>query len=236
MAAHECTNARHCADDLSPVRPNFFSLWKLEARTLISTGLRHDFTEVMEILDERLNDKGKSWRHVFKVRSRDHFPFNSSCECQIRQSLVVLHYILHEGSDYVMLYFRQNSDIVGTLRYFEYIDEDGRDQGANVRQKAHEIMKFLMADESTSRRKPRLARSASDARYEKPYIRDEEDGYVRRRERGARLQDLEGAEERRSLEDRKRLLEWASVRMQEEEGEERVEALERARKKLEEEE
>lgn len=24
--------------------------------------------EVMEMLDKRLNDKGKNWRHVFKVR------------------------------------------------------------------------------------------------------------------------------------------------------------------------
>jgi epsin len=24
--------------------------------------------EIMEMLDKRLNDKGKNWRHVFKVR------------------------------------------------------------------------------------------------------------------------------------------------------------------------
>ena len=28
---------------------------------------RSDFVEVMEMLDKRLNDKGKNWRHVFKV-------------------------------------------------------------------------------------------------------------------------------------------------------------------------
>ena len=27
-----------------------------------------DFIEVMEVLDKRFNDKGKLWRHVFKVR------------------------------------------------------------------------------------------------------------------------------------------------------------------------
>ena len=34
------------------------------------TGLnafRNDFVEIMEMLDKRLNDKGKNWRHVFKV-------------------------------------------------------------------------------------------------------------------------------------------------------------------------
>ena len=29
---------------------------------------RNDFVEIMEMLDKRLNDKGKYWRHVFKVR------------------------------------------------------------------------------------------------------------------------------------------------------------------------
>ena len=29
---------------------------------------RDHFVEIMEMLDKRLNDKGKNWRHVFKVR------------------------------------------------------------------------------------------------------------------------------------------------------------------------
>ena len=33
--------------------------------TLVRT--RNDFIEIMEMLDKRLNDKGKNWRHVFKV-------------------------------------------------------------------------------------------------------------------------------------------------------------------------
>lgn len=28
---------------------------------------QNDFVEVMEMLDKRLNDKGKNWRHVFKA-------------------------------------------------------------------------------------------------------------------------------------------------------------------------
>lgn len=30
---------------------------------------RNDFVEIMEMLDKRLNDKGKNWRHVFKVKA-----------------------------------------------------------------------------------------------------------------------------------------------------------------------
>jgi hypothetical protein len=31
------------------------------------TPYRQDFVEVMDMIDRRLNDKGKNWRHVFKV-------------------------------------------------------------------------------------------------------------------------------------------------------------------------
>jgi epsin len=48
---------------------------------------RSDFVEIMEMLDKRLNDKGKNWRHVFK-------------------SLTLLDYILHTGSENCVLYFR----------------------------------------------------------------------------------------------------------------------------------
>ena len=48
---------------------------------------QQDFVEIIEMLDKRLNDKGKNWRHVFK-------------------SLTVLDYILHAGSENVVHYFR----------------------------------------------------------------------------------------------------------------------------------
>ena len=36
---------------------------------ICGTLYRNDFVEIMEMLDKRLNDKGKNWRHVFKVSS-----------------------------------------------------------------------------------------------------------------------------------------------------------------------
>ncbi|KAF8261442.1 hypothetical protein EI94DRAFT_1746041 [Lactarius quietus] len=70
---------------------------------------QNDFVEIMKMLDKRLNDKGKNWRHVFKC-------------------LVVLDYLLHAGSENVV---------------FQYVDEYGIDQGANVRQKAKDITNLL---------------------------------------------------------------------------------------------
>ncbi len=49
-----------------------------------------------------------------------------------------------------MLYFRDNLYVIKTLKEFQYIDEDEKDQGANVRQKAKDITNILL-DESRLR-------------------------------------------------------------------------------------
>ena len=66
----------------------------------------------MDMLDKRLNDKGKNWRHVLKA-------------------LKVLDYCLHEGSELVVTWARQSIYIIKTLREFQYVDEEGRDVGQN---------------------------------------------------------------------------------------------------------
>ncbi|KAI0776962.1 hypothetical protein BD413DRAFT_602380 [Trametes elegans] len=93
------------------------------------------FVEIMEMLDKRLNDKGKNWRHVFK-------------------SLTVLDYLLHAGSENVVVYFRDNLYVIKTLKEFQYVDEEGKDQGANVRQKAKDITNLLQ-DEARLRHERR---------------------------------------------------------------------------------
>ncbi|CAG8601167.1 8853_t:CDS:10 [Paraglomus brasilianum] len=87
-----------------------------------------NFLEIMEILDKRLNDHGKNWRHVFKA-------------------LIVLDYCLHIGSEEVVKYAKKNVYIVKTLKEFQFIDEYGKDQGVNVRQRAKEIANLLEDDE-----------------------------------------------------------------------------------------
>ncbi|KAF2116324.1 hypothetical protein BDV96DRAFT_573803 [Lophiotrema nucula] len=82
----------------------------------------------MDMLDKRLNDKGKNWRHVLK-------------------SLKVLDYCLHEGSELVVTWARKNIYIIKTLREFQYIDEDGRDVGQNVRISAKELTSLIMDEE-----------------------------------------------------------------------------------------
>lgn len=44
----------------------------------------------------------------------------------------------------MVIYFQDNIYIVKTLKEFQFIDEDSKDQGANVRQKAKDITNLLM--------------------------------------------------------------------------------------------
>ncbi|KAK5116812.1 hypothetical protein LTR85_009072 [Meristemomyces frigidus] len=87
-----------------------------------------DFYEVMDMLDKRLNDKGKNWRHVLK-------------------SLKVLDYCLHEGSELVVTWARKNVYIIKTLREFIYLDEEGRDVGASIRHSAKELTSLILDEE-----------------------------------------------------------------------------------------
>ncbi|TKX20550.1 ENTH domain-containing protein 2 [Elsinoe australis] len=87
-----------------------------------------DFYEVMDMLDKRLNDKGKNWRHVLK-------------------SLKVLDYCLHEGSELCVTWARKNIYIIRTLREFVYVDEEGRDVGQNIRVSAKELTSLIMDEE-----------------------------------------------------------------------------------------
>ncbi|KAI5866357.1 ENTH-domain-containing protein [Durotheca rogersii] len=87
-----------------------------------------EFYDIVDMLDKRLNDKGKNWRHVLKA-------------------LKVLDYCLHEGSELVVTWARKNIYIIKTLREFVYVDEEGRDVGQNVRVAAKELTALLLDEE-----------------------------------------------------------------------------------------
>ncbi|KAJ1022644.1 hypothetical protein NDA18_004986 [Ustilago nuda] len=189
---------------------------------------QNEFIEMMEILDKRLNDKGKNWRHVFK-------------------SLTLLDYLLHAGSENVVIYFRDNIYIVKTLKEFQYIDESGKDQGANVRQKAKDITNLLQ-DEARLRDE-RRSRSHMRDRMSNGPTDDDDDARRRRAERERnrrRPGNNEDDELRRAIEESKRMAQQEQDRIRAEakdeeelqralalskkEEEERIKALEEANK------
>nr|XP_057939869.1 epsin-3 isoform X2 [Doryrhamphus excisus] len=86
------------------------------------------FAEVMGMVWKRLSDSGKNWRHVYKA-------------------LTLLDYLLKTGSERVAQQCRENAFTIQTLRDFQYVDRDGRDQGANVREKARQLVCLLRDEE-----------------------------------------------------------------------------------------
>ncbi|XP_029996466.1 epsin-3 isoform X1 [Sphaeramia orbicularis] len=86
------------------------------------------FTEVMGMIWKRLNDHGKNWRHVYKA-------------------LTLLDYLVKTGSEHVAKECREKIYSIQTLRDFQYIDRDGRDQGINVREKAKHLVALLRDEE-----------------------------------------------------------------------------------------
>lgn len=70
----------------------------------------------------------------------------------------MLDYCLHAGSENVVVYFKDNLYIVKTLKEFVYVDDQGKDVGHNVRQKAKDITNLLQDEERL--RTGRLQRGA----------------------------------------------------------------------------
>ncbi|SMN18276.1 similar to Saccharomyces cerevisiae YDL161W ENT1 Epsin-like protein involved in endocytosis and actin patch assembly and functionally redundant with Ent2p [Maudiozyma saulgeensis] len=100
-----------------------------------------EFFDIMDMLDKRINDKGKYWRHVAK-------------------SMTVLDYLVRFGSDNCVLWCKENLYIIKTLREFRYEDETGVDKGQIIRVKAKELTSLLMDDERLQEER-RLNKSGS---------------------------------------------------------------------------
>lgn len=113
---------------------NGYSHHPLSSPTVLSLASSNDFYEIMDMLDKRMNDKGKNWRHVLK-------------------SLKVLDYCLHEGSELVVTWARKNVYIIKTLREFQYVDDDGKDVGQNGEQREGFCSRTELMKTSTNLRK-----------------------------------------------------------------------------------
>ncbi|XP_036692037.1 epsin-2 isoform X3 [Balaenoptera musculus] len=86
------------------------------------------FSEIMSMVWRRLNDHGKNWRHVYKA-------------------LTLLDYLIKTGSERVAQQCRENIFAIQTLKDFQYVDRDGKDQGVNVREKAKQLVALLKDEE-----------------------------------------------------------------------------------------
>ncbi|XP_069463016.1 epsin-1 isoform X1 [Ambystoma mexicanum] len=86
------------------------------------------FSEIMSMVWKRLNDHGKNWRHVYKA-------------------MTLMEYLIKTGSERVAQQCKENIYAIQTLKDFQYVDRDGKDQGVNVREKAKQLVSLLKDDE-----------------------------------------------------------------------------------------
>ncbi|EGD78406.1 hypothetical protein PTSG_09102 [Salpingoeca rosetta] len=102
-----------------------------------------DYPEVMGMLWRRIlkDREGKNWRQIYK-------------------GLLLLHYLIRNGTTRVVDSARDHVYDLRQLERFKYIDEKGKDQGINVAHKAKEICDLLADDEMlhAERKKARKTR------------------------------------------------------------------------------
>nr|XP_053637001.1 clathrin interactor 1-like isoform X1 [Cherax quadricarinatus] len=93
-----------------------------------STFYYEQFPEVMGMLWKRmLQDNRTAWRRTYK-------------------SLLLLNYLVRNGSERVVTSAREHIYDLRTLENFKYIDEHGKDQGLNIRVKAKDLIDFIQDD------------------------------------------------------------------------------------------
>ncbi|XP_061643812.1 clathrin interactor 1a isoform X1 [Phyllopteryx taeniolatus] len=94
-----------------------------------ATFMYEQFPEVMNMLWIRmLRDNKKNWRRVYK-------------------SLLLLAHLIRNGSERVVTSAREHLYDLRSLESYHFVDEHGKDQGVNVRQKVKEMVEFVQDDE-----------------------------------------------------------------------------------------
>lgn len=95
----------------------------------------------MPMIYKRFTDKtAEEWRQIYKV------PWTSLSPKQVLrfvQSLQLLEFLVKNGSERVIDDARSHLSLLRMLRQFHFIDQNGKDQGINVRNRAQELAKLL---------------------------------------------------------------------------------------------
>ncbi|XP_072923989.1 clathrin interactor 1a [Hemitrygon akajei] len=102
---------------------------QLMAEIAKSTFMYEQFPEVMNMLWNRmLKDNKKNWRRVYK-------------------SLLLLAFLIRNGSERVVTSAREHIYDLRSMENYHFVDENGKDQGVNVRQKVKEMVEFIQDDD-----------------------------------------------------------------------------------------
>ncbi|XP_061128324.1 clathrin interactor 1a isoform X2 [Syngnathus typhle] len=129
-----------------------------------ATFMYEQFPEVMNMLWTRmLRDNKKNWRRVYK-------------------SLLLLAHLIRNGSERVVTSAREHLYDLRSLESYHFVDEHGKDQGVNVRQKVKEMVEFVQDDErlreerkKAKKNKDKFVGVSSDSRGYRGYSGDRYD-------------------------------------------------------------
>ncbi|KAH9473877.1 hypothetical protein Pst134EA_000939 [Puccinia striiformis f. sp. tritici] len=101
------------------------------------------FNEIMPTIYKRFTEKeAAEWRQIYKA-------------------LQLLEYLIKHGSERVIDDARSHISMIKILRNFHYVDDKGKDQGINVRNRAKEIAE-LLSDLDRVRQERRKAKAAKN--------------------------------------------------------------------------
>ncbi|XP_018106691.1 clathrin interactor 1 L homeolog isoform X1 [Xenopus laevis] len=94
-----------------------------------ATFMYEQFPDLMNMLWTRmLKDNKKNWRRVYK-------------------SLLLLANLIRNGSERVVTSSREHIYDLRSLENYHFVDENGKDQGINIRQKVKEMVEFIQDDD-----------------------------------------------------------------------------------------
>ncbi|KAI9261723.1 hypothetical protein BY458DRAFT_515719 [Sporodiniella umbellata] len=83
------------------------------------------FNEIMPTIYKRFTEKEpKQWRQIYKA-------------------LVLLEYLIKNGSERVVDDARAHASVIKIMKNFYYIDDTGKDEGINIRNRAKEVVELL---------------------------------------------------------------------------------------------
>ncbi|GJQ87366.1 putative telomere length regulation protein [Trypoxylus dichotomus] len=144
---------------------NFFSLWKVRELADKVTNVVMNYTDVEAKVREATNDE--AWGPTGQIMqdlahatfTYEHFPEvmsmlwkrmlqdNKQHWRRTYKSLLVLNYLIKNGSERVVTSAREHIYDLRSLENYTFIDDYGKDQGVNVRHKVKELIDFIQDDD-----------------------------------------------------------------------------------------
>ncbi|KAJ1975571.1 Epsin-3, clathrin recruitment and traffic between the Golgi and endosome [Dimargaris xerosporica] len=131
------------------------------------------FNEIMPFIYKRFSDsEAHQWREIYKATLHSVIIAKQIAEVIaafcitgwiIEQALTLLEYLAKNGSERVIDDAKGHITLIKMLRSFHYIDDQGKDQGINVRQRSKELVDLLQ--NSTKLREERKKAKANRNKY-----------------------------------------------------------------------